>query len=56
MFTRYKLLDNMFVYTVSDEPIPVVGTSTIGGIPNFLHVPTLEKNLLSVSLIDVSIR
>ena len=54
MFTTYKLLDNMFVYTASGEPIPVVGTGTVGGIPNCLHVPTLEKDLLSVPHMDVS--
>ena len=54
MFTTYKLLDKMFVYTASGEPIPVVGTGTVGGIPNCLHVPTLEKDLLSVPHMDVS--
>ena len=46
MFTTYKQLHNMFVYTASGEPISVIGTNTVGGIPCSLYVPTLEEDLL----------
>ena len=46
MFTTYKVLDKMFVYTAPGEPMPVIGTGAVGGIPNCLHVPSLEKDQL----------
>ena len=46
--TTYKLLDKMFAIMASSEPVPVIGTSTVGGIPKCLHVPTLKKGLHSV--------
>ena len=54
LFTTYKLKNKMCVYTASGEPISVVGTGTEECIPNCLHVPTFENNLLSVSHTDVS--
>ena len=56
MFNQYKLLDGVFVYTASGEAIPVVGTGLVGGLPNCLHVPTLEKDLLSVPHMDVAMK
>ena len=50
MITTYKLLDKMFAYTMSGEPMPVFGIGTERDIPNFLHVPTF----VSVSHMDVS--
>ena len=41
-----RLLSNVFVYTASGERIPVIGVGDVGGIPECLHVPTLEKELL----------
>ena len=45
----------MNVFTASCQPIPVVGRGTVSGIPNCLHVPYLEKNLLSVPHLDSSL-
>ena len=44
----------MFFYTASGEPIPVIGTGTLGGIPNCLYASTLKKDLLFVTPTDVS--
>ena len=48
MFKRYIEHINTFVYTANGEAIPVMGCGTVGDIPDCLHVPTLENDLLSV--------
>ena len=56
MFKSYTVLVNAFVYTASGKCIPVVGRGNVGGIPNYLRVPTLETNLLSVPHMDVTMK
>ena len=56
MFKSYTVLVNAFVYTASRKCIPVVGRGNVGGIPNYLRVPTLETNLLSVPHMDVTMK
>ena len=48
MFKRYIAEVNTFVHTANGEAIPVIRCGTVGDIPDCLHVPTLEKDLLSV--------
>ena len=55
MFTEYEELYGVNVYTASGEAIPVFGRGTVGGIPNCLHVPYLEKDLISVPQLDVEL-
>ena len=43
------------MFTASGQPIPVFGRGTVGGVPNCLHVPYLEKDLLSVPHLDSSL-
>ena len=52
MFTTYVPLHGQAVYTASGEAIPVIGCGTVGRIPNCLHVPQLEKDLLSIPHLD----
>ena len=56
MFTQYKFLDGVFVYTASREAIHVLVTGVVGGIPNCLHAPTLEEDLLSVPHMDIAMQ
>ena len=56
MFKQYVLFDGVFLYTASGEAIRVVGSGTVGDIPNCLHIPTLKKDLLSVPHIDVTMK
>ena len=55
MFEEYKYLNGINVYTESGEAIPVFGCGTVGGIQNCLHVPYLEKDLISVSQLDIEL-
>ena len=55
MFEEYQELQGVNVYTASGEAIPVFGSGTVGGIPNCLHVPYLEKDLISVPHLDVEL-
>ena len=54
MFKGYRLLYIVFVYTASGEPIPVIRIGEVGGIPDCLYVPSLEKELLSVPHSDLA--
>ena len=49
MVQQYVVLKIVFVYTASGEAIPVVGRGTVGGILSCIHVPTLRKDLLSMT-------
>ena len=54
MIKSYTVLVDVFVFTASGEAIPVVVRGTEEGIPNCLHVPTLETVLLSVPHMNVT--
>ena len=51
-FSSYEPLFNTFVYTASGEAVPVQGRGTVGLISQCLHVPQLEKDLLSIPHVD----
>ena len=55
MFEEYHGTNSMHVFTASGETIPVFGTGRVDGIPNCLHVPYLEKDLLSVPHLDIEL-
>jgi hypothetical protein len=55
LFGSYEVCHGVNVFTASGQPIPVFGRGTVRGIPNCLHVPYLEKDLLSVPHLDCAL-
>ena len=55
MFSDYQVLFDVYVFTASGEAIPVLGCGTVGEIPNCLHVPNLEKDLISAPQLDLEL-
>ena len=55
LFDSYVVCHGVNVFTASGQPIPVFGRGTVRGIPNCLHVPYLEKDLLSVPHLDCAL-
>ena len=55
VFKHYRSVKSMFVYTASGSPIPVLGCGSVGGIPDCMQVPQLERDLLSVPHMDAAL-
>jgi hypothetical protein len=54
-FSNYRDNNNILVQLVDGIYIPVLGIGTVAFIPNCLHIPTLKKDLISASHLDLDL-
>jgi uncharacterized protein involved in tolerance to divalent cations len=52
LFKNYKIIRNIIVKVANGEHIEVLGKGTVGPFNNVLHVPSIQKDLISTIQLD----